>query len=633
MMRFEWRPFLERWSAEWADVQGPEGEPGEGDRDARAARWLGFEPVGEERLVALEQRLGRPLPPSLRSFLQTTDGWRHAGNFVYLLAGAERIDWCGDPHDLGSIWLESLGEDADEEEIREAGLWGRSLQLAVESDMVDVLLDPDDVDERGEWAVYTYASWRGAPPERHASFRHFMEDMYEEFLRMSADRPGFANDTTRSLDAGVERAREDALSGAHEAAAEVLAEALACGRPRAGRLLAQIQVLSGAGDGSEAGASLRDPYVARETMPLSCAEHVRSGRGDDTRFLGRYPEEDRATVAGVLERIREGTFAYEASGVFGEAVVAARELARQARPEAAWRTLAAAAPSWLPVATDHIAPVGLLADSVLGPVLTAERGCALLATPRAGAEAPMALRSTPAVGELAPDADGLGWLAGPESLRRGFRLLLVEGVDPAELHRRIGSGGPVLPALRGWDAEFRHRPRGTETWEDRVVVRTGSAGTGWSFAHAAAGRDARTARFVSPAVAASHGTRALTLVAESAPDHRDGRPETFHFSLAEDGRLVHSLTVHDDEVTSTGEAPRLLGPGGLSFGTDPGGAADGAAFDLRRALDAIADAFGVSVSEEAVLHGHLDAFETVSWLREPREGESWLYITVGRAGD
>ncbi|MGP9022800.1 SMI1/KNR4 family protein [Streptomyces sp. BR1] len=207
MLRFEWQPFLTRWSQEWADAYNVEQDARDDDRDAWAARWLGFGPATEERIVALEQRIGRSLPPSLRSFLQVTDGWRHAGRFVYLLAGAERIDWCGDPHGMSRDWLEELGEDADEEEIREAGVWARSLQLALDSDMVDVLLDPEDVDDRGEWAVYTYASWRGAPPERHPSFRHFMEDMYEEFLSVSADNPGFDNDTTRSLDAGVDAAR------------------------------------------------------------------------------------------------------------------------------------------------------------------------------------------------------------------------------------------------------------------------------------------------------------------------------------------------------------------------------------------------------------------------------------------
>ncbi|MEU1075164.1 MULTISPECIES: SMI1/KNR4 family protein [unclassified Streptomyces] len=639
MIRFAWRPFLDRWSGEWADAQELQDEPGEGDRQARAARWLGFEPADEERLLALEERLGRPLPPSLRSFLQVTDGWRHAGHFVYRLAGTEQIDWCGDPHGMRDIWLESGEEDEDEEAVREAEVWQRSLQLSLESDMVDVLLDPDDVDERGEWAVRTYASWRGSPPDRYESFKHFMEAMYEEFLAMSAGLPGFANETTRSLDAAVEQARKDALGGAYETAAEVLAQAVACGRPRAARMLDQLRMLSGASGGTtpERGGSLHDAYVAREAMPLDCLRQADSGRDDDAWFLEQYPEEDRELVAGVLQRIREGTYRYEASGAFGEAVDAARALARQARPEAAWRALAAAVPSWRPVATDHIAPVGLLADSVLRPVITPERARALLATPRGGAEAVTELRNpaaaAPAGERTVPDSDGLGWLVGPESLRHGFRLLLVEGVDPAELHRRLGSGGPLLPALTIWDADFRYQLQGGEKWESRAIVRTGSAGVGganWSFAHTTAWRGGRTARFVSPAVAASRGTRALTIVADHASDHLDGRPESFYVSLAEDGRLVHSLAVDGDEVTSTGDTPLYWRPRGAASRTDDGDAEDATTLIPRRTLDAIADAFGVSVSEEAVLRGRLDAFETVSWLREPREGETWAYATWSR---
>ncbi|MBD0742756.1 SMI1/KNR4 family protein [Streptomyces sp. CBMA152] len=637
MLRFEWQPFLTRWSQEWADAYDAGQGGRDDDRDAWVARWLGFGPAAEERIVALEQRIGRPLPPSLRSFLQVTDGWRHAGHFVYLLAGAERIDWCGDPHGMSTDWLEQLGEDADEEEIREAGVWARSLQLALDSDMVDVLLDPEDVDERGEWAVYTYASWRGAPPERYPSFRHFMEDMYQEFLSMSADDPGFDNDTTRSLDAGVERAREQVLSGAYEEAAEALTEAVACGRPRAAQLLAQIRPLSGQGVDVEAGASLDDPYVAGESMPLNCAEEARSGRSDDAWFLGRYPEEDRETVARVLERIRQGTYEYEASGPFGDAVRVARDLARRARPEAAWRVLAAAVPSWQPATDDHIAPVGLLADSVLGPVVTPERGRALLATPRGAAATP----STDTAGSPAPptddgiDADGLAWLAETDgNMRPGFRLVLVEGVEPADLHQRMGAGGPLLPALRTWDASTRHGSPDAETWEQRVTVRVGNAGPNWSFAHAADGTDARQSRFRSPSLDASHGTRALTLVLYPDPFFHgtaDDRPHTFHFSLAQDGHLLHSLIVHDSEVTSTGEAPAALAPDRLLFDRTNSGGPDNdtAAPDIRRALALIAAEFDLTLSQEALLHGRLDGFETVSWLREPQPGESWAYFTVG----
>ncbi|MCZ9336303.1 SMI1/KNR4 family protein, partial [Streptomyces sp. TRM76130] len=97
-------------------------------------------------------------------------------------------------------------------------------------------MDPADVDEDGEWAVYTWASWRAAPPERHASFRAFMRDMHREFHSLRA-RPGdgepeFVNDTTRKLDALVEEARLEALRGGWERAVRALDEAKGYHRPR-----------------------------------------------------------------------------------------------------------------------------------------------------------------------------------------------------------------------------------------------------------------------------------------------------------------------------------------------------------------------------------------------------------------
>ncbi|MEU9162796.1 SMI1/KNR4 family protein [Streptomyces sp. NPDC048424] len=609
MMRFEWRPFLERWSGEWADAYDPEHDGLPGAEERRAARWLGREPADEARIAAAETRLGSTLPPSLRSFLAVTDGWHHAGHFVWRLAGCEDLRWCGDPHDMRGIWLDGAGDDADEDLVRQAGLWSRSLQLAAESDMVDVLLDPEDVDERGEWAVYTWAPWRGSPPERFPSFRHFMEDAYREFHAMASDRPAFVNETTTALDDRVEQARSAALRGGWEAAEEALSEARAFGRPGAARLLEQIGVLCGIASGAEAGASLADPYVAHEAVPLTCRAEPPYGTDQEESLTRRYPEEDRPAVAATLRAIREATFRYRTDGAFGEAVETARTLARRAEPEAAWSVLAAALPAWTPRCADHIAPVGLLADPYLGPVLTPARGRVLLATPRG----PGAAKSAPPATGSAP-ADGLGWLA--EETHSGFRMVLIAGVEPSEMPRRLAAGGAtVRPALTPWDAWQAHP--GAEPWEDRTVARFGAAGDGWAFAHSGRGIDAATQeRFASPATEASHGTRALTLTYE--PQRGPDSPAAFHFSCAENGEQRYGLTARGGTRTTMGEIPAELAPAGLFAGrTFPDG--------LRAALDAIAAHFGVTVSREAVCHGRLDGFETRSWLREPHSGEGYAY--------
>ncbi|MFB7755255.1 SMI1/KNR4 family protein, partial [Streptomyces sp. NPDC056121] len=243
---FEWGPLLKRWSEEWLEGLAAE-EPEEFEELDEAVvrdRWLGFRPADPAAMAALEERIrvlgrGVPLPPSLLSFLQTTDGWRHAGGFVHLLAGADRIAPYGDPYGLQAMYEEYLDEDPTEEEVLRAGMWGRALQLSLDSDMTDVLLDPGDVGADGEWAVYVYHGWGGELPDRYESFRAFMEGMYKEFYRLSGGHSGFENAVTRELDAKVEQARLACLRGELDEALAVLGEAGELGRPRAGLLASQ----------------------------------------------------------------------------------------------------------------------------------------------------------------------------------------------------------------------------------------------------------------------------------------------------------------------------------------------------------------------------------------------------------
>jgi hypothetical protein len=57
----------------------------------------GFPPASEERIAAMEERLGRRVSPSYREFLEVGDGWRHAGGFVWLPAGT------GDAHGHNNV--------------------------------------------------------------------------------------------------------------------------------------------------------------------------------------------------------------------------------------------------------------------------------------------------------------------------------------------------------------------------------------------------------------------------------------------------------------------------------------------------------------------------------------------------
>ncbi|MFK0024114.1 SMI1/KNR4 family protein [Streptomyces sp. NPDC090798] len=627
---FDWRTFLLKWSGEWADSL-PDGETqSEDDETARRESWLGFPAASEQRIAALEERLGRRMPPSYREFLKVSDGWRHAGGFVWLLAGTDDAHWHNNESGLADIFEEYLDDDAGPEERREADIWRRGLQLDVESDITHILMDPKDVDEEGEWAVYSWASWRAAPPERHANFLEFMRDMYREFHSLRAHRsegePVFANDTTRKLDAQVEEARLEALRGDWERAEKTLDEAKEYGRPRAAGLGDQIRRLLGRTYMVYFDGLVTDPQYAPELLPPLVAEHAAHSYRDDSTltFHLRGADDDLMSLAyATLDQVRSGTYRYTAAGPFGEAVERARELARWGVTDEAWRTLVNALPLWEPLGPDHLAPLGWVADPVLGPLLTPERGRELLSTPRGGqaGETP-----SPTAGL---DPSDLAWLAEPDpgNNRTSYRFVLVEGVEPEELPGRLADGdgdGTVLnEPMTLWEARHRspHNQREFSSYDDRALMAVGRTGNGWSFAFDGDPAPFDQRRFVSPAAAASAGTRAVVVWSGLRTWH--GEP-FFHLSVAQDGAEQYAFTYADGEIRPSGEIPRALDPSRFFSDLEDSAGAE------RSLLEAVAGEFGACLPRHALVNGRLHTFTTRSWTRPPRDGETYMVIRMHR---
>ncbi|PJM98500.1 cell wall assembly protein [Streptomyces sp. CB01201] len=633
----DWLNFLARWSEEWADAHGHVDELSPEDAAARRGRWLGADPATEADIAAMEDRLGRAMPPSYREFLRVSDGWRHAGGFVWKLAGTREARWHNDEMGLGEDFDEFWGEEDNPEEVRaQVGLWSRALQLDVESDITFVLLDPEDVGPDGEWAVRVWASWRAEDPERYPSFAAFMIAMHQEWHTLAPDRssreggPTFVNGTTRTQDAAVARARTAALSGRHEEAAALLEEAGKYGRPYAHELLDQIAQLGGTRGRGVQMPHPDNPRFLSEQLPLKAADLLNSGRPpEDWHYSDPAVFPDTAQTAADIQRaVREGTYRYRPGGAFGEAVHEAREQARWGDTDAAWQVLRAVIPLWEPLGPGHIAPVGLLADPLLAPVLTAERRLELLRTPRGGESGPA---PAPA-GDRNPD--GLSWLVRPGALRpwqtstSDYRMILVEGIAPDELPALLGSspGTPLSPPLRQWDVTRHHRSgqRIFSSYDDKALLSVGRAGPDWSFAFEqdpSAGFD--TPRFVSPAPAASApGGRAIVIWHE----RRRGTP-VFHVSAGEGGTPRYAFTVRGGTLeTSAGAVPVELAPPALGFDAPD---ADGQASAAAQALDAIARIHAVTVPRLALTEGRLHTFESLSWSRPPGPGETYTTISIG----
>jgi hypothetical protein len=417
------RAFLERWSREWVVAHDPAR-----DRpmdEAVRAGWLGFEPATEEQVLAAEARLGRRLPPSLRSFLLITNGWKDAGNFIYRLAGTDELAWLGTTGDVH--WA-----DAYQDEVV-----ARSLRLSLAGDASVLFLDPMDIGADGEWAAYRLASWSGVGPERFDSFTDLMLSLYSGFHALRRP-PG---ETRDHWEAEVDRARRAALAGEVDRPAEILAQAESFGSVRARLLRFQLHAMRG--DFFTVPLSwlflpdlpVDDPFVAAELVPLLFApdrlthavpsiEGLRSG---PFRHLveqyeicraepGFRPEFGNQEFDRLVREIVDGLPAAPApadrparpldpgapapDGVRRVAIVIAEhpgqspagwpgreasERAEQAWREqldAAWPRLLAAMQAWQPVSDLHIAPVVLFTDPRLATMLTTSRGRELLQTPR-----------------------------------------------------------------------------------------------------------------------------------------------------------------------------------------------------------------------------------------------------------
>lgn len=256
-------------------------------------------------------------------------------------------------------------------------------------------------------------------------------------------------------------------------------------------------------------------------------------------------------------------------------------------------------------------------------MITPERGRELLATPRAGqrGDAP------------APAADldppGLAWLADgdPGNFLVSYRFVLVESVEPAELPGRVGAPDNAVlnvPATL-WYSRTRFPGNRAVTWEDEALAAVGRAGPGWSFAfEPRPGGTFDERRFVSPGIAASQGTRAVTVWSEPSRPHRPG---VFHLSVTDNGEERYAFTVRGTSVSRRGSVPIALDPDRL-FPQDD---AHAERLGERRALEALAAEFGVLLPRFALSRGRLHSFRTRPWNRAPGPGEGYVTLGVGRA--
>jgi hypothetical protein len=194
MPTIEWRPFMARWSVElMASDLAQRVDPA-----PRSPDWLGFDPASERDLEDLEGRLGVILPPSYRSFLLMSNGWRRTTFAIDHIRPAAEVDWFRIENESWVDVYSRSGSDFSDEEYYEYAEGGAPdhraehvkalLQISDVDDGV-YLLNPESVTPDGEWEAWFFANWvPGAI--RFPSFTHLMLHEYLSFARLNQVQVG-----------------------------------------------------------------------------------------------------------------------------------------------------------------------------------------------------------------------------------------------------------------------------------------------------------------------------------------------------------------------------------------------------------------------------------------------------------
>jgi hypothetical protein len=177
MSEFDWHSFLRRWSQDYIRFEDlPVGI----NQQMVENQWFGYEGASEVDIIELEERIGKQLPPSFRNFLKVTNGWTQT---IYgtNIASTYDIGWF---KDLNADWIR-LHQEAfegldDVQDLPDMNLQ-HTLQIGIIIDNAVLLLNPNAVNEDGEWEAWFFATWGGGV-DVHPSFQALMFNSYENFL-------------------------------------------------------------------------------------------------------------------------------------------------------------------------------------------------------------------------------------------------------------------------------------------------------------------------------------------------------------------------------------------------------------------------------------------------------------------
>ena len=121
MQHYDWLTFLHDWNetllthARESDDLDDLAEDEDSSPEQVFSGWLGYPGASEQQLFEFEQRLQTRLPPSYRSFLFASNGFRQPGNTVPRLYSTHQVDWFRTTNQATiDIWLQSFQRIAED---------------------------------------------------------------------------------------------------------------------------------------------------------------------------------------------------------------------------------------------------------------------------------------------------------------------------------------------------------------------------------------------------------------------------------------------------------------------------------------------------------------------------------------
>lgn len=165
---------MRRWSFELCD---DEAFALTQDDSVIESGWTGAEPVAEGELRDREHRIGRTLPPSYRSFLQTTNGYVGGGSVPRIRPAREVKGFVNDEFEWVDIWIETAGAGTPLTVAEHVATRGQDVVNA----RWQLLSDAIQVSDTYDGAVY-----RCAPPSATARFSSWWDLLNEEYRTWQA---------------------------------------------------------------------------------------------------------------------------------------------------------------------------------------------------------------------------------------------------------------------------------------------------------------------------------------------------------------------------------------------------------------------------------------------------------------